>query len=585
MIPQSIFLVSLAVSPQDSKLTAIPRSSGVDRDDRLTSEVRQLDPKLDGWDTEALNSAAGKVLNAIAGHWHGASEEPVEGLEGRLAATFKCTRLRPEKLATLYSHAGLEVSRGSAGEGMRDGLEGLTHSVHELASVYAHGAEVHVKFKILRVRDLGAGNFETNVLCQAFGDAEHGLIQQSADWIVGWDWTDKSAPPRIASLAVTRFEEVHAAAQLFNDCTASVLGTNADLLRQMLRGTDAWCAQLDRSTGVNQYAHQGLAIADVDGDGLEDVYVADGGGRPNRLLKHLPDGTVKDVSAEAGVDWLDETHGVLFADFDDDGDPDLVWASDRALTFQRNDGHGRFEIAAELPFGGGYSLAAADYDGDGKLDLYVCRYATADTPVGLPSPYHDANNGPSNALFRNRGNFDFEDVTVSSGIDQNNRRFSFAASWADYDGDGDQDLYVANDFGRNNLYRNDKGRFTDVAASAQVEDISAGMGASWGDYDGDGLLDLYVSNMFSSAGQRIAYQRRFLASEDDQTRSEFQRHARGNSLFRNRGDGSFEDVTAVAGVGMGRWAWGAEFYDWNGDGRLDVLVPNGFITNEDTEDL
>ena len=171
------------------------------------------------------------------------------------------------------------------------------------------------------------------------------------------------------------------------------------------------------------------------------------------------------------------------------------------------------------------------------------------------------------------------------GLDVNNQRFSFAAAWEDFDNDGDQDLYVANDFGRNNLYRNDGGHFTDIASAAGVEDISAGMGVTWGDYDGDGWMDLYVSNMYSSAGGRIAYQKRFHAAAAAGTRAEFQRHARGNSLFRNNGDGTFSDVSVSAGVVMGRWAWGSVFADLDNDGHADLVVPNGFITNELPRDL
>ena len=124
-------------------------------------------------------------------------------------------------------------------------------------------------------------------------------------------------------------------------------------------------------------------------------------------------------------------------------------------------------------------------------------------------PYHDANNGVRNYLLENHGSWEFRDVTAQVGLEQNNRRFSYAASWEDFDNDGDPDLYVANDFGRNNLYRNDSGRFVDVAGQAGVEDISAGMSVTWGDYNQDGLLDIYISNMFSSAGNRITYQRQF----------------------------------------------------------------------------
>ena len=102
------------------------------------------------------------------------------------------------------------------------------------------------------------------------------------------------------------------------------------------------------------------------------------------------------------------------------------------------------------------SLAAADFDEDGDLDVYACCYSQRATSplMGRPVPYHDANNGGRNLLFRNDGRWRFQDVTRQVGLDENNRRFSFAACWEDYDNDGDLDLYVANDYGRNNLYEN-----------------------------------------------------------------------------------------------------------------------------------
>ena len=158
-------------------------------------------------------------------------------------------------------------------------------------------------------------------------------------------------------------------------------------------------------------------------------------------------------------------------------------------------------------------------------------------------------------------------------------------SAGDYDNDGDLDLYVANDFGRNNLYRNDDGRFRDVAGEAGVEDISAGMGVTWGDVDNDGWMDIHVSNMFSSAGNRIAYQRNFQENVDDATLGHFRRHARGNSLFSNAKDGTFRDVSLDAGITMGRWAWASKIRDLNNDARQDILVVNGLVTNSEPKDL
>ena len=125
---------------------------------------------------------------------------------------------------------------------------------------------------------------------------------------------------------------------------------------------------------------------------------------------------------------------------------------------------------------------------------------------------------------------------------------------------------MANDFGRNNLYRNDRGRFSDIAAAAGVEDISAGMSVTWGDYNRDGWIDLYLSNMFSKAGNRIAYQRRFQSDLSEESRALYRHHARGNSLFENLGNGNFADASVSSGTTIGRWAWASLFADINCDG-------------------
>jgi hypothetical protein len=176
-------------------------------------------------------------------------------------------------------------------------------------------------------------------------------------------------------------------------------------------------------------------------------------------------------------------------------------------------------------------------------------------------------------------------------MDVNNRRFSLACAWEDFDNDGDQDLYVANDFGRNNLFRNDPGvqpgtrKFVDIAPAAGVEDIGPGMSVAWDDYNGDGLVDLYVANMWSNAGNRITPQKEFLPGINDEIRGQARRHARGNSVYLNKGDGTFEDRTQSSGANMARWAWSSNFIDLDNDGHQDIVVANGMLTAADSGDL
>ncbi len=198
-----------------------------------------------------------------------------------------------------------------------------------------------------------------------------------------------------------------------------------------------------------------------------------------------------------------------------------------------------------------------------------------------PAPYYDAANGPPNFLMRNNRDGTFRDVTAESGMKQNNTRFSFCCAWGDANGDGWPDLYVANDFGRKNLYRNNgDGTFTDVASQLGVEDVGAGMSVCWFDSQ-----DLYVADMWTAAGERIASQPEFQRDASPKIREFYRKHAMGNSLFRNLGDGSFRDATAASGTAVGRWAWSSDTWDFDHDGFSDLYVVNGMISGPLRPDL
>jgi len=408
-------------------------------------------------------------------------------------------------------------------------------------------------------------------------------------------WSRTDGEWRARSVELEPWKKSSADSRWFSDVTEESVGGNPSFQEQLARGQDYWRGTLDAAVGVTVYGHHGLSLGDYDGDGLDDLYISQPAGLPNLLYRNNGDGTFSDVTRSAGLDVLDDTAASLFADLDNDGDQDLlVIAPDRPLLFV-NDGKGEYAYRAEAGLTAPpdsramlTGAALADYDLDGDLDLYVCSYDfwESASEYTTPTPYYDATNGPANLLFRNRGDGTFEDMTEAAGLNVNNDRFSFAPAWGDYDDDGDPDLYVANDFGRNNLYRNNgDGTFSDVAAEVGVEDQAAGMSAAWGDYDSDGDLDLYVGNMWSSAGQRITSDAQFAEIASGDRVDDFRRHARGNSLFSNNGDGTFSDMTESSGVAMGRWAWASDFVDLNNDGRLDLYVQNGNITGERLDDL
>ena len=176
----------------------------------------------------------------------------------------------------------------------------------------------------------------------------------------------------------------------------------------------------------------------------------------------------------------------------------------------------------------------------------------------------------------------FEDVTEASGIAHNNNRFSFAATWCDYNADGWPDLYVTNDFGRNNLYRNTNGQFEDVAAQAGIEDLGPGMSAAWLDYDSDGRPDLLVSNMWSACGQRVVNDPHFgPAVKDPALKDKYRHHVKGDSLYHNNGDGTFTYTGDSQGVEICPWSWSCDGFDFDNDGSPEIYIACGMVANND----
>lgn len=559
------------------------------------------DAGADGWGTEKLSSAANKRLKELVTYFTGSKTEPERQLAELAAVDLSIESLRPTELETVFEDPAYLIRRAkpSSSKQLTTGLASLEKELKGVTGFVQNPSEVHTKVKVFRVKAEGP-LVKISAYIQTWGSCARGTFQMNATW--DCDWYVVDGVMALGKLTVSDYLEVigtgsENGAPMFSDCTEAILGETPAFYEQLTPSMDQWLHRLEIQYHINIGGWEGISIADVNGDGLDDLYLPQPGGLPNRLFVQQPDGTCVDRSAESGTDWLNQSHGAVFADLDNDGDQDLVVGVHDGLVVMANDGTGKFTTRSGLilPAAVPYSITVADYDVDGDLDIYASCY---DRRSGVNRhrifakaiPYHDANNGGRNVLLRNEatpteGAWTFRYVTGEAGLEENNRRFSYASAWEDYDNDGDLDLYVANDFGRNNLYRNDGGKFTDVAAAAGVEDISAGMSVTWTDYNNDGWMDIYISNMFSSAGNRIAFQREFQSDADGETKEIFQRHARGNTLFENAKDGTFKDVSLEAGVTLGRWAWGSRFVDLNNDGWQDILVANGFLTQTGTDDL
>jgi len=320
-----------------------------------------------------------------------------------------------------------------------------------------------------------------------------------------------------------------------------------------------------------------VSVADVNNDGWPDLYFTTSRfGAPNALYLNEKDGTFRDIAPDAGVAFVNRpgegvSMGAVWGDYDNDGYEDLLVYKWGYLQLFHNLGNGHFEDVTEQAglkrWMNSNGAVWFDFDRDGLLDLYVTGYFRSDIDFWhlnstriMQQSWEFASNGGKNLLFKNLGNGHFKDVTDSLGV--GSTRWTLAAAAADFNDDGWPDLYLANDYGPEELFLNHEGKRFELARAGLEDDSKSGMAVALGDVYNRGRLDAFVTNIS---------ERGFL----------FQ----GNNLRINflRELGRFDEV-ATGVVADAGWAWGARFGDLNNDGLLDLVIANGFISADSGRD-
>jgi hypothetical protein len=313
-----------------------------------------------------------------------------------------------------------------------------------------------------------------------------------------------------------------------------------------------------------------VSVADADGDGRPDLYFTNSRfGAPNALYHNRGDGTFDDVAASAGLADLNRagdgvSMGAVWGDFDNDGREDvLVYRYGYPALFRNLDGRRFEDVTAQAGLRRWINSNGAiwlDYDRDGLLDLYVTAYFRdvdlwhLTTTQIMHNSFEFATNGGKNLLFRNAGGGRFEEVTDQMG--GGSTRWTLAAASADFNEDGWPDIYLANDYGPEELYLNDHGRRFVLTTAGLESESKSGMSVTLGDAFNRGRLDAFVTNIS---------ERGYIFQNNNLRLNQMREGGR----FRNVAEG------AIADAG---WAWGAQFGDFNNDGTNELFVANGFIS-------
>ncbi|MFP6640123.1 MAG: VCBS repeat-containing protein, partial [Myxococcota bacterium] len=360
-------------SPQDAAAGSGQHAAAGPAQHSVQENIRRRDPQADGWPTEVMHGLAKDALKEMLHLMdEGAPSADAlrsiltDGLGPLLSADYHGTVVRPLNLETAFFDGTSTVKRATP----QALVEGASLADAWTSARLALGeAPLRFGLKLTSVDPISESTFQTRALLNLHGEKNNQPIQQTHEWLLTWN-RQAADQVKLAELKALRFEEVATTRALFGELTMAVFGGLPFFKEEFLRGANEWFGHADRLAGNAFMGWQGLAVGDINGDGLDDLYVGQQGGFPNRLLIHKPDGTVMDIAQKAGVAFLENTRGVLILDLDADGDQDLAVAMGPNVLLCFNSGSGLFHefVGLEGPSGAMvHSITAADPDMDGDL--------------------------------------------------------------------------------------------------------------------------------------------------------------------------------------------------------------------------
>ena len=333
-----------------------------------TSETTAADLQIDhrapdraGWRSEHLNAEIGDQLRQLSGSREGLDFATL------VAPSYSGTQLVPRDIGISREQNGIKILSGKEFPLSSSFEESLNFWIER----FSKGNHPSLRFKLVKISPSDS-RISSQILVEITGSQESGdSAQGNGVWECQWLLPDAESPPLLESLKVTQYEEVLSQqGALFRDATLAAFLDANSFHSQMMHGISFWSERLTRIDDMAITGHHGLALGDVNNDGLEDLYVCDAGGLPNRLYIQNADGSVTDSSASLGVDFLEDSRSALFLDLDNDGDQDLVVGTVALILFAENDGKGRFDL-----IGGHTGAPSAIFDDSGGLrQRFVSRH-------------------------------------------------------------------------------------------------------------------------------------------------------------------------------------------------------------------